>query len=172
MNQSMMLILRVIHIICGVYWAGALLFVATFLEPSVRAAGPDGAKVMQGIMQRRFLDIMPAVALLTILTGIEQYRRVSGGFDPAWIGTSYGTSITVGAAAAIVAFVIGVSVMRPAAKRMGPLAQQAMQLPEGAERASRMGEVQRLRRRNAVAGRWVAALLAVAVIGMAAARYL
>ena len=168
----MMLILRVIHIICGVYWAGAILFVATYLEPSVRAAGPDGAKVMQAMMQRRFLDVMPAVALFTILTGIELYRRVSGGFDPAWIGSGYGTSITVGAVAALVAFTIGVSVMRPAAKRMGPMVQQAMQLPEGTERASRMAEVQRLRRRSAVAGRWVAALLAVAVIGMGAARYL
>lgn len=127
---------------------------------------------MQAIMQRRFLDIMPAVALLTILTGLELYRRVSGGFDPAWIGTPYGTSITVGAVAALVAFTIGVSVLRPAAKRLGPLVQSAQQLPEGAERESRMAEVQRLRRRSAVAGRWVATLLAVAVVGMGAARYL
>lgn len=172
MDQPMPLLLRVIHILCGVYWAGALLFVATFLEPSVRASGPDGAKVMQAIMQRRFLDIMPAVALLTILTGLELYRRVSGGFDPAWIGTGYGTSITVGAVAALVAFTIGVSVLRPAAKRLGPLAQSAQQLPEGAERESRLAEIQRLRQRSAVAGRLVATLLAVAVVGMGAARYL
>jgi len=172
MSQSMMVLLRVIHIFCGVYWAGALLFVATFLEPSVRAAGPDGAKVMQAIMQRRFLDIMPAVALLTILTGLELYRRMSGGFDPAWISTGHGTSITVGAVAALIAFTIGVSLLRPTVKRMGPLAQSAQQLPEGAEREARMAEVQRLRQRSAVAGRWVAAFLAVAVIAMAAARYL
>jgi len=168
----MMLLLRVIHILCGVYWAGALFFVATFLEPSVRAAGPDGAKVMQSIMQRRFLDIMPAVALLTILSGIELYRRVSGGFAVAWITSGHGTSITVGAVAALVAFTIGVSVLRPAAKRAGPLAQSAMQLPEGAEREARMAEVQRLRRLTALGGRWVAAFLALAVLGMAAARYL
>lgn len=172
MDGSATVVLRILHILCGVYWAGALLFIATFLEPSVRAAGPDGAKVMQGIMQRRFLDIMPAVALLTILTGVELYRKASAGFDPAWIGSSYGTSITVGAVAALVAFVIGVGVMRPAAKRMGPLAQGAQALPEGSEREAQLAEVQRLRRRSALAGRWVATLLAVAVIGMAAARYL
>jgi uncharacterized membrane protein len=171
MDGSATLVLRVIHILCGVYWAGALLFVATFLEPSVRAAGPDGAKVMQGIMQRRFLDIMPAVALVTILTGLELYRKLSGGFDPTWMGSAYGASITGGAVAALVAFAIGVGVMRPAAKRVGPLAQSAQGLPEGSEREACLAEVQRLRRRSAIAGRWVATLLAVAVIGMAAARY-
>lgn len=166
------LTLRVIHIVCGVYWAGTLLFVATFLEPSVRAAGPDGAKVMQALMRRRFIDVMPVVALLTILSGLDLYRRVSAGFSAVWITSRPGMSITIGAVAALIAFTIGVGVMRPAAKKMGPLGQMAQQLPEGPERDARLAEVQRLRGRAAVAGRWVAGLLAIAVVGMAAARYL
>jgi len=166
------LLLRVVHIVCGVYWAGALLFVATFLEPSMRAAGPDGAKVMSAMMQRRFLDVMPVIALLTILTGVDLYRRASGGFNPAWIHTGYGMSMTLGALAAIVAFTIGVGVMRPAAKRVSRLAPAAQQLPAGPDRDATLAEVQRLRGRMAVTGRWVASLLGLAVIGMAAARYL
>ena len=165
-------ILRVIHIVCGVYWAGTLLFVATFLEPSVRAAGPEGAKVMQALVRRRFIDVMPIVALLTILSGLDLYRRVSAGFSAVWITSGPGMSITIGAVAALIAFTIGVGVMRPAVKRMGPLSQTAQQLPEGPERTAHLAEVQRLRGRSAVAGRWVAALLGIAVIGMAAARYL
>ncbi len=48
-----MVAMRLIHIGLGVFWAGAIFFIVLFLEPSVRAAGPDGARVMQGLQQRR-----------------------------------------------------------------------------------------------------------------------
>jgi hypothetical protein len=171
MIDPVALLLRLVHIVCGVYWAGSLMFVATFLQPSVADAGPDGAKVMQGIMKRRFLDIMPIVALLTIISGIDLYRRVSG-FNAQWITSNPGLSLTIGALAAIVAFIIGIGLMRPTVKRIGSLAQAAQQLPAGSERDAQMAVVQGLQRRSAMAGRWVAALLTVAVVGMAAARYL
>jgi uncharacterized membrane protein len=169
--NAVVVLLRIIHIVCGVYWAGTLFFLATLLQPSVAEAGPEGGKVVQILMRRRFLEIVPIMALLTILSGVELYRQVSGGFSMAWISTRGGTTLTIGAVAALVAFTIGMSVLRPAAKRTGPLAQAAMQLPEGPERDEKMAEVQALRRRGALGGRWVAALLAVAVIGMAVARY-
>ena len=165
-------ILRVIHLICGVYWAGTLFFLSTLLQPSVAEAGPEGGKVVQALMRRRFLEIVPVMALLTIISGIELFRRASGGFSTEWMATGPGLSLTIGALSALVAFTIGITVLRPAAKRTGPLAQSAQQLPEGPEREARMAEVQMLRRRAAVGGRWVAALLAVAVVGMAIFRYM
>jgi uncharacterized membrane protein len=165
------LVLRLLHIICGVYWAGTLMFLATLLQPSVAEAGPDGARVTQALMRRRFLEIIPVMAILTILTGIELYRRASGNFSMDWISSGPGMSLTIGGIAALVAFTIGMSTLRPAAKRAGPLAQKAQGLPEGAEREALMAEVQRLRRRMAVGGRVVASLLLVAVVGMAAFRY-
>jgi hypothetical protein len=169
--EPVALLLRVVHIVCGVYWAGSLMFAATFLQPSVADVGPDGAKVMQAIVKRRFLDIMPIVAFLTILSGLDLYRRVSG-FNAEWMTSRPGLSLTIGAVAAIVAFIIGVSVIRPTVKRMGSLAHAAQQLPEGSERDAQLAQIQPLRRRSAMAGRWVATLLTVAVIGMAAAKYL
>jgi hypothetical protein len=169
--DPVVIFLRVIHIVCGVYWAGTIFFVATLLQPAVTEAGPEGGKVMQALMRRRYLDIMPAVAILTILAGLDLYRRASGNFSQDWIASAHGLTLTVGSLAAIVAFVIGVSVMRPAARRVGPLVQGAQDLPEGTERDARLAEAAGLRRRTAVALRWVAALLAVAVVGMAVARY-
>lgn len=170
--QTVTVLLRAVHIVCGVYWAGTLFFVATLLQPSVADAGPEGGKVIQALIRRRFFEIVPVMAVLTILSGLELYRRDSGGFRTSWIASGPGMSITVGALAALVAFVIGMSILRPAAKRVGPLAQSAQGMPEGPEKEARLGEVQRLRRRTAVGGRWVAALLAVTVIGMAISRYL
>ena len=169
--NSAALVLRLVHIVCGVYWAGTLMFVATLLQPSVADVGPDGGKVIQALMRRRYLEIVPIMAALTILSGLELLRRVSGGFSADWFGTTAGMTLSTGALSALIAFTIGISILRPSAKRVGPLAQQAQQLAEGPERDAAMAEVQRLRRRMAVGGRWVAAFLIVAVIGMAAFRY-
>jgi hypothetical protein len=48
--------LRLLHIVLGAFWVGTLIFFALFLIPSVRDAGPDGAKVMAALQRRRFLD--------------------------------------------------------------------------------------------------------------------
>lgn len=169
--NTVALILRLVHIVCGVYWAGTLFFVATLLQPSVADAGPEGGKVIQALLRRRYLEIVPVMAVLTILSGLELFRRISGGFKIAWITTGPGMTLTMGVVAALLAFTIGMSVLRPSAKRVGPLAQEAQQLPEGPDRDALLADVQRLRRRTARGGRWVAALLTAAVIGMAAFRY-
>ena len=165
-----MIVLRIIHVGCGVFWAGTLIFNALFLEPSVRAAGPEGGKVMQAIIQRGFLNVMPVVAFLTIASGTTMYWVVDPTFR-MWMYTGWHFTLAFGGVIAIVAFLLGVFVMRPSVLKAGALAQGVAALPEGTERQARMAEVQRLRKRAAVAGRVVATLLAVAVLAMAVARY-
>jgi hypothetical protein len=165
-----MLISRVIHVGLGVFWAGTLIFMAVFLEPSVRASGPDGAKVMQQLMKRGLLNVMPIVGLLTVVSGIALYWSVDSSFR-MWMYSAYHFALAAGGLVAIVALAIGVFIMRPAVLRAGAIAQAAMQLPEGSEREAKMAVVQGLRRRSAVAGRVVASLLAVTVLAMAVARY-
>ncbi len=166
-----MVAMRLIHIGLGVFWAGAIFFIVLFLEPSVRAAGPDGGRVMQGIQQRKLLTILPVAAALTILSGIALYWRASVGFNADWMASRVGVSLTMGAVAAIVAFLIGVFVMRASTLEAGRLAAKAQQ-SEGDVQAALMTQVQALRVRDRTSARWVAALLAVAVATMAVARYL
>ena len=166
-----MLALRLVHIGGAVFWTGAVFFIVLFLEPSVRAAGPDGAKVMQGIQQRNLLNILPGVAALTILSGVALYWRASVGFNGDWMASPVGISLTIGAIASIAAFVLGVVVMRASTLRAGRLAAKAQQA-DGDAKAALMGEVQALRIRARTSARWVAGLLAVAVATMAVARYL
>ncbi|HWP38292.1 MAG TPA: hypothetical protein VNL18_12145 [Gemmatimonadales bacterium] len=168
--STLILVSRIVHIGLGVFWAGSLVFMAVFLEPSVRGAGPDGAKVMQQLMKRNLLNVMPVVALLTIISGIMLYWKIDSSFR-LWMSSAYHFALAAGGVIAIVAFVIGVFIMRPAVLRAGAIAQAAMQLPEGAEREGKMAAVMALRRRSAVAGRVVAALLSITVITMAVARY-
>lgn len=162
---------RLLHVLLGVFWAGTLMFNAIFLGPSVRDAGPDGAKVMAGLMKRRFLDIMPVVALLNVLSGYYLYWRASAGFAPAYMRSTPGMAYGLGAVAATVAFLIGVGIMRPSMLRAASLSQSAASAAP-ADRDRAMGEVQALRMRAGKAGQAVAWLLGATTAVMAVARYL
>jgi hypothetical protein len=163
---------RLLHILLGAFWAGTLIFNALFLAPALGEAGPDGAKVMAGVQRRRFMDIMPIVALLTIVTGIWLYWRQSGGFSAGWSRSPMGIGYGAGGILAIVAFGIGVGVLRPAMSRIGTLAASAGQVADQAQREALMAQMAALRRRSTTAGRLVALLLALATALMGVARYL
>lgn len=157
----LLLTMRVLHIVLGVFWAGTLIFNAIFLVPAIRDAGPEGAKVVAGLMRRRFLDVMPAVAALAIASGLWLYWFDSAGFQPSFMRSSMGRTLGIGAAAAIAAFVLGVGILRPAMLKAAALSQNPAQLPAA----------QALRMRAAAVGRIIAVLLAVAAAAMAMARY-
>lgn len=166
-----MLLMRLLHIGLGVFWAGTVVFSAIFLFPSIADAGPDGAKVGAALMRRRFMQVMPAVAGLTILSGLYLYWKVSGGFEPSFMHSGMGMTLGFGAAAAIAAFVVGLVVMRPAMERAGALAQSAAQAAP-AERQAQLAAAQAMRQRGVRAGQVVAVLVALAVSAMALARYM
>ena len=166
------LILRVLHVGLGVFWAGTIFFFAMFFLPSIADMGPEGGKVMGALQKHRYADRMPIIAGVTVLSGLLLYHRVSGGFDPVYMKSVHGMGYGVGGGAAIVALIFGMIVLRPAAGRMGQLMQAMPSLPDGAERDARMAEVQNLRRRAAAGTKLVTVLLLVAVIFMAITRYL
>jgi hypothetical protein len=169
--DNMLLAARLVHIVLGIFWAGTLIFVALFLQPSMRDAGPDGAKVAAGLMRRRFFDVMPVVALLTILSGFWLYWRVSGGFANSYMGSGAGMAYGLGGVAAVLAFGIGVTTMRPAMLRGAKLSQQAAEV-SGAEKEAQLATAKALQSKAAKAGRTVAGLLTLAAVTMALGRYL
>ena len=164
------LVARILHIGLGVFWAGAMIFNAAFLTPSMRDAGPDAAKVSAGLMRRGFLNVMPIVAIITLISGLYLYWRMSGGFAIAYITSPMGLMYGLGGIAALIAFILGVGIMRPSMLRAASLAQAATAGdPETREAA--LSTVGALRARAAAVGQVVAWLLGAATIAMAVARY-
>lgn len=147
---------RVIHIVVGVFWAGTVFFNAWLLAPALRDLGPDGGKVMGALAKRGMLMILPVAGILTILSGIWLYWHASAGFDPAYMGSRPGMVYGLGMVATILAFLIGVAVVRTA------IAKAATAEP---------AEGQKLRQRAASASVVVALLVGIAVLTMAVGRY-
>ena len=165
-------VLRLIHVVSGVLWGGAIVFLSGFVMPALQQAGPAAAgPVMAGLVQRRAMTFMPVVATLTILSGFRLYWIMSDGFGPAYVGSPMGLTFLVAGIAATIAFAIGMVVTRPAMARVAALAQQVPSVPEAA-RPPMQAEMQGLRARARTASLAVAWLVGLAAAGMAVARYL
>ncbi len=167
-----LLVLRIVHILGGIFWLGSGLFTAFFLMPALGRVGPAAVgPVMGALQQRRLFTILPIVAVLTILSGVRLLQIASVGFAPAYFASRTGQTFLWSGVAAVIAFLLSVLVARPAAVRSGQLSASLASIAE-AERGARASEIDKLRRRGGVASTVATVLLVGAAIGMAVARYL
>ena len=170
-DQTYLLILRLLHIGCGIFWAGAAIYIAFFIDPAVHAMGADGTRFMQQLARtNRFPIVILLSALITVVAGALLIWKLSGGLQSQWLSTRYGTVLTGGAVLAIVAFLIGFSINRPAGIRMAKIG-KAVAAAGGPPTSAQIQELQMLGKRISVAGRIIAILLIFAVIGMSVFRY-
>lgn len=163
--------LRILHVVVGVFWVGTVVFMAAFLTPSVRAAGPAGGAVIQQLMGVRRLPLwIMAGMVLTLLSGLGLYWRDSAGFTSAWLASGAGKVFGLGGAVAFAASILGVSINMPTARRLTEISgrlQAAGRPPTPDEQATLAALQGRLSRASAIA----AVLLVVATVLMAIARY-
>jgi len=169
--DPLVIVARIVHIGLGTFWAGAMIFNAAFLFPAMREAGPEGAKVGAGLMRRNFMTVVPVAAVLTLLSGVYLLWAVSAGFAPGYMGSGPGMAFSTGMLASLIAFGIGITMVRPSMIKAATLS-QSLATAAPADRESIAAQAQALRARAGTAGQAVAWLLAVAVITMAVGRYL
>jgi uncharacterized membrane protein len=163
--------LRILHIVVGVFWVGTVVFMAAFLTPSVRAAGPAGGAVIQHLMGVRRLPLwIMGGMVLTLLSGFGLYWRDSAGFQSAWLASGAGKVFGLGGAVALAASILGVAINMPTARRLTEISgrlQAAGRPPTPDEQVTLAALQGRLSRAGVVA----AVLLVIATLLMAIARY-
>lgn len=165
------IVLRLVHVLGGLFWVGSGLFSALYLMPSMAEAGPAAGAVMAGLQRRRLFLVLPIVALLTILSGVRLMWIMSGGFAPAYFTSGRGATFTAAAAAAILAFLLGITFVRPIGARMGAVGEALRNASDAVEKARLASEMSRLQQRAAVMNRINGVLLILAAAGMAVGRY-
>ena len=165
----MIFVLRLVHIISGVFWVGSVLFATVLLMPTVKAVGPPGAAIMNKLGHKMSLAMMVA-AVLTIGAGIWLLIIDSGGNPGVWMQSGAGRAFGLGGGLAIVTMIFGMSINAPTANRMSAIG-AAVAKRGGPPTAEEAAELQRLQSRLMTAGVAVAILLLVATGFMAVARY-
>lgn len=169
---TLVLVLRLVHIVGGVFWAGTAFFLAGFLGPSVAATAPDGSKVMGHLLARtRFNTAIGLAATLTAVSGVILFVIVSGNLQMAWITTAAGLALSIGAVAGLLGFFHGMTAILPTSLRTASLVREiaASGGPPSPEQSAQLGALAAKSSRNS---RIVAYLLVIAVLGMAASEAL
>jgi len=167
-----MIILRLVHIFSGSFWVGTDLLMMLVIVPAVAALGPTGGAFMQGMQKHtRYAQLMPLASLLTILSGVWLYTRVSDGFNRDWMESAAGLTLTIGATAGLLAFFDGLLLIGPTMKRLDA-AQHRLMASNPHPQPEMVAELQRLKARGAFAMQSTTVLSVISLVGMASARYM
>jgi hypothetical protein len=165
------LLVRLLHVLTGVVWAGAAVLIAGHLMPAVRAAGAGGAAVMKQLtVVQRLPAKLAILGIMAIASGVYLLWIKSAGLSSNWMSTGPGITYCAGAIATLLAAIIGFGINIPAANRMGALAAAIHARAEGATSDGNQ-TLGRLAARIARGTRAVALLLILATASMAVARY-
>jgi hypothetical protein len=165
------IVLRLIHVLSGAFWFGAVFTNFVFVQPAVLALGPEGQRVMVHVLRDRwFLDVVLGAALLTGIAGGILYLRDSGGLQLSFVFGASGIGFTVGAVAGLLALLTFLLVGYPTTKRVVAIGRRL----EAERRAPTAEEQALLARSQGVLkplGVVILALVGIAAAAMATARY-
>ncbi len=153
MNFELALI-RVVHILVGVIWAGSAIFMAAVLDPRLRALGPDVHRRVTEALYLPLRFVLEGGGAITILVGIALVFRLQRIDD--LLDTNWGWAITIGLVTSVIAHTTGV------------LALSSLKKLRDTEEE---GDASRLADRATTLARMTAVLVTVAVVTMAAARF-
>ncbi len=162
--------LRLIHIVGGVFWAGAVWVLARFVEPTATAAGPEGGRFLQRFAGSGYTPAVASAAIGTIAAGLALLWIDSDGFQSAFMGSHFGITLSIGLLFAVVAAVFGIGLGARNAGRLKAVG-ATIQGQAGGPTPEQLAEVKAIQGRLRMGGRVAAVLLAVTVICMAIARY-
>jgi uncharacterized membrane protein len=163
------IVLRSLHILGGVFWTGAALTLYAFVMPSVMATQPDSRRFAQHLAAGGLSAWMTIASLATVVGGLALFMPVTGQLEPAVMRTPRGIVLSIAALLGLAAFLEGMAVSAPAARQLGVLAAAVGDRTPTAEQAAQMAALQAKMLR---VGRRDAALLALVAVLMASARYL
>jgi uncharacterized membrane protein len=119
-----MALLRLVHILAGIFWLGATLTLGGFLLPAMRT-GSSAAALWRAVMQRHRLQLWINISMtLAVLAGFALY-----GIDSATSSGAFGRSATgkvlgLGAVLAIAAAGVMGAMTQPAGRKLAALGER------------------------------------------------
>ena len=163
----LVVVLRLVHILSGVFWVGGSIFLNFFVSPTVAATGDSGQQFMKHLVTKTNISVRISVAaVLTVLAGSWLYLIDSGGLDSAWSRSGPGLGFGLGGLFAIIGLVFGIMV-GVATGKLGSLAASI----KGKPTQEQMNQIKAIQGRLAVIGPISTTALILTLICMATARY-
>jgi hypothetical protein len=160
-------LLRIIHIVGGVFWVGGTLIMTFFVGPTVGAIGEPGQNFVGHLMNNlKFSNRMAIASGSTILAGFILYgldARAGAG----WLQSNFAIGLGIGALFGVVGFIFGMMIGRNL-KAMLVLGAQMQDRPS----PEQLSQMQALQKRQATVSMISTVSVLLATVFMAIARYL
>ncbi|MDQ3880350.1 MAG: hypothetical protein M3295_04685 [Chloroflexota bacterium] len=164
-------LLRLIHILSGIFWVGGAFTMFLFLQPTAAATGREGQTFMLHLARRRHLtEFVLGAAILTVSAGLILIWRDSNGLDLDILSRPPMLGFAVGGTAALTALLVFVFLGYPATRRLagiGGRLDDEQRPPTEDEQRTLAGAQATLR----TVGIAILILLTIAAASMATARY-
>ena len=158
--------LRLFHIVPGVIWVGAAIFLAWVLQPAVAKTGPPHSGAVMTNVVKPMVILLHTSAWLTMVFGVVMAFRVRDPlFDFLW-STDWGTMIWLGFLFAVVGYVVG-TVGGINSKKMMDIG-KSLAGPPTPEQAGQMANYQK---RSMLFTKTASLLVTAAVVTMALAQH-
>ena len=169
--NTLVIILRMLHIFSGVFWVGAALMLTFFISPTVSATKEAGQGFMRHFMgNTKFNLMMWTAALTTVIAGFSLYWIDSKGFTSDWMHSGPGIGFGLAAGFAVLGLIVGVF----QGKNSNAMAKLGGQIQSQGKPPSpeQVAQLQKLGKALSIGGMLNATFLILATVGMAIARYL
>jgi uncharacterized membrane protein len=160
---AVILVVRALHVIAGVLWAGSMFVLAAVIVPIAIRHGAEGAGRWTAMMMRKAGPLGGISGLVTVASGIYLMVVLHGQDESA-----SGLVLKAGAVAALLALVIGLFAGRSQGLKLAALSEAAAQGTPSADVKAQMATVGS---RVVLTSRIVALLLLLSVISMGVFRY-
>ena len=161
MNTEL-IVLRIVHILSGVFWVGAAVYLTLVLEPKLRQLSNEVERdVLQAVSKLNSLWITLS-AVITMAAGFALISRTPGRSFDQLFSNGWGWAIGIGLVASLLAFFLSGWVGANTAKLRRGLSGDSSVEPSSLDT---------IRGRITVGSRVNAVLVIIAVGTMAAARY-
>ena len=166
-----LILLRFIHVVASVCWAGGSFIIFLFVEPTAKSLAPMGMQFVQHMAdKRRFNMFMVINSTLTVLSGALLLWQDASGQWLAWVQTGPGLGFALGSLAGIVVYFVGMLGVSPRAMKLAKLGEE-IQKAGGPPTPAQAAELQKLDKEMSMFSKIDFWLVALSLALMATARY-
>ncbi|MEJ2266062.1 MAG: DUF2269 family protein [Anaerolineales bacterium] len=166
-----LLVLRFIHIVASVCWAGGGFIFFLFVEPTAKALAPTGMQFVDHMVtKRRFSIFMVVSSTLTVLTGAVLIWQHASGNWLSYVKTGPGLGFALGSMVGVAVYLVGMLGVNPRAIRLSKIGQE-IQAAGGPPTPVQGAEMHKLDREMSALGLADFLLVALSLGLMATARF-
>lgn len=117
-----LIILRLIHVVASLGWAGGSAIFFLFVEPTAKALAPTGMQFVEYMVtKQRFSIFMVISSTLTVLSGALLFWQDASGQWLTWMQTGPGLGFTLGSVAGVAVYFIGLLGVNPRAIKLSKI---------------------------------------------------